>query len=82
MTDETRSKENLFGRLKIGTKILLVTALISMTIIASVGIISDYSTRGAFETEAFNKLTAVREMKGQQIEEYFGTIAQRIRSLS
>ena len=72
----------MFSRLKIGTKILIVTALISMTIIAAVGIISDISTRGAFEAEAFNKLTAVREMKGQQIEEYFDTIAQQIRSLS
>ena len=72
----------MFSRLKIGTKILIVTALISMSIIAAVGIISDISTRGAFETEAFNKLTAVREMKGQQIEEYFDTIAQQIRSLS
>ena len=82
MTDDTRSNENMFSRLKIGTKILIVTALISMTIIAAVGIISDISTRGAFEAEAFNKLTAVREMKGQQIEEYFETIAQQIRSLS
>ncbi|MFT5098671.1 MAG: PAS domain S-box-containing protein [Planctomycetaceae bacterium] len=82
MTDETRSNENMFSRLKIGTKILIVTALISMTIIAAVGIISDLSTRGAFETEAFNKLTAVREMKGQQIEEYFNTIAQQIGTLS
>jgi PAS domain S-box-containing protein len=72
----------MFGRLKIGTKILVVTVLISITIIGAIGIISDLSTRGAFETAAFNKLTAVREMKGQQIEEYFDTIAQQIRSLS
>jgi len=72
----------MFGRLKIGTKILIVTALISITIIGAIGIISDLSTHDAFKTEAFNKLTAVREMKGQQIEEYFGNIAQQIRSLS
>jgi hypothetical protein len=72
----------MFGRLKIGTKILIVTVLISITIIGAIGVISDLSTRGAFETAAFNKLTAVREMKGQQIEEYFDTIAQQIRSLS
>ena len=72
----------MFGRLKIGTKILIVTVLISITIIGAIGVISDLSTRGAFETAAFNKLTAVREMKGQQIEGYFATIAQQIRSLS
>jgi PAS domain S-box-containing protein len=72
----------MFGRLKISTKILFVTILISITIISVSGIISDVSTRGAFETEAFNKLTAVREMKGQQIEEYFDIISQQIRSLS
>jgi PAS domain S-box-containing protein len=72
----------MFGRLKIGTKILVVTALISITIIAAVGLISDISTRGAFANEAFNKLTAVREMKGQQIEEYFDTMSQQIRALS
>ena len=72
----------MFGRLKIGTKILIVTVLISITIIGAIGIISDFSTHDAFKTEAFNKLTAVREMKGQQIEEYFGNIAQQIRSLS
>jgi len=80
--DETHNSTSMFGRLKIGTKILIVTVLISITIIAAIGIISDLSTRGAFKTEAFNKLTAVREMKGQQIEEYFGNIAQQIRSLS
>jgi PAS domain S-box-containing protein len=80
--DETQNKTSVFGRLKIGTKILIVTVLISITIIGAIGIISDLSTRGAFEYEAFNKLTAVREMKGQQIEEYFDNIAQQIRSLS
>ena len=73
---------DMFGRLKIGTKILIVTALISITIIGAIGVISDLSTHDAFKTAAFNKLTAVREMKGQQIEEYFGNIAQQIRSLS
>jgi PAS domain S-box-containing protein len=80
--DETHNNTSMFGRLKIGTKILIVTALISITIIGAIGIISDLSTHDAFKTEAFNKLTAVREMKGQQIEEYFGNIAQQIRSLS
>ncbi len=80
--DDTHNNTGMFGRLKIGTKILIVTVLISITIIAAIGIISDLSTNDAFKTEAFNKLTAVREMKGQQIEEYFGNIAQQIRSLS
>ena len=62
--DDTHNNTSMFGRLKIGTKILIVTVLISITIIAAIGIISDLSTHDAFKTEAFNKLTAVREMKG------------------
>jgi hypothetical protein len=61
----------MFNHLRIGTKILFVTVAITVGVIAAVGIVSDISARRAFEEESFNKLTAVREMKGQQIEEFF-----------
>ena len=57
----------MFGRLKIGTKILLVTGAIAITVIVAIGVVSDLSTREAMRSDAFNKLTAVREMKAQQI---------------
>ncbi|NCF27042.1 MAG: response regulator [Gammaproteobacteria bacterium] len=72
----------MFGRLKIGTKILLVTGAIAITVIVTLGVVSDLSTREAMRRDAFNKLTAVREMKAQQIEDYFTLISNQIRSLA
>jgi PAS domain S-box-containing protein len=72
----------MFGRLKIGTKILLVTGAIAITVIVTIGVASDLSTREAMRRDAFNKLTAVREMKAQQIEDYFTLISNQIRSLA
>jgi hypothetical protein len=50
----------MFGRLKIGTKILLVTGAIAITVIVTIGVASDLSTREAMRRDAFNKLTSVR----------------------
>ena len=61
----------MFERLKIGTKILLVTGGIVVAVILATFIVSDITARQAFQKEAYNKLTAVREMKAQQIEDYF-----------
>jgi PAS domain S-box-containing protein len=72
----------MFGRLKIGTKILLVTGAIAITVIVTIGMVSDLSTRDAMRRDAFNKLTAVREMKAQQIEDYFTLISNQIQSLA
>ena len=72
----------MFGRLKIGTKILLVTGAIAITVIITIGVVSDLSTREAMRRDAFNKLTAVREMKAQQIEDYFTLITSQIQSLA
>ena len=72
----------MFGRLKIGTKILLVTGAIAITVIVTIGLVSDLSTREAMRSDAFNKLTAVREMKAQQIEDYFRLISNQIQSLA
>jgi methyl-accepting chemotaxis protein len=72
----------MFNHLKIGTKILFVTVTITVGVIAAIGVVSDISVRQSFEEESFKKLTAVREMKGQQIEEYFELISEQIRSLS
>ena len=72
----------MLENLKIKTKILFVTVAITITVIVISVAVSYYSTRGALEQEAFNKLTAVREMKAQQIEDYFGQISSQILSLS
>ncbi|TNG01098.1 MAG: PAS domain S-box protein, partial [Gammaproteobacteria bacterium] len=72
----------MLENLKIKTKILFVTVAITITVIVISVAVSYYSTRDALEQEAFNKLTAVREMKAQQIEDYFGQISSQILSLS
>ena len=67
---------------KISTKILI--AFVSVAIIA-VGLVGYFSfTMGSttLETESFNKLTAVREMKAGQIEDYFEFIENQIITLS
>ena len=68
--------------LRIGPKILIVLSVVA---IAAIGIIGyqGYSTaKESLEQESFNKLTAVREMKANQIEDYFQQIADQVRTLS
>jgi PAS domain S-box-containing protein len=72
----------MFDRLKISTKILLVTISIAIAIIIISGIASDMITRDATRVEALSKLTAVREMKAQQIEDYFKQIRNQVVTFS
>ena len=72
----------MFERLKIGTNILFVTGGIVFTVILAISIVSDITARQGFEKEAFRRLTAVREMKAQQIEDYFQLISRQIVALS
>ncbi|MEH6606340.1 MAG: response regulator [Pseudomonadales bacterium] len=72
----------MFGRLKIGTKILLVTVSITVAVIVISLMVSSNSTRAALEQEAFNRLIAVRAMKSQQIEDYFLSIRNQVVTFS
>jgi serine phosphatase RsbU (regulator of sigma subunit) len=45
-------------------------------------VISYNSGKESLEKESFNKLTAVREMKAGQIEDYFGQLSQEIKALA
>ena len=72
----------MFGRLRIATKILLVTVSITLAVIVVSLMVSNYSTRMALEQEAFNRLTAVREVKSQQIEDYFQSIRHQVVTFS
>ncbi|MCD6389236.1 MAG: PAS domain S-box protein, partial [Desulfobulbaceae bacterium] len=72
----------MLENLKIRTKILFVTVAITITVIVISVAVSYYSTRDVLKQEAFNKLTAVREVKAQQIEDYFRQISSQILSLS
>lgn len=72
----------MFKQLKIGSKVVLVTVAITLVAITVSLAISNYSTRGALEQETFNRLTAIREVKSQQIEDYFRTIHNQVVTFS
>jgi hypothetical protein len=72
----------MIRQLKIGTKVLLVTISISMIAIVVSSVVSGYTARNALERAAFERLTAVRELKAQQIEGYFELITKQIQSLA
>ncbi len=68
--------------MKIGLKLTLaffVTAFLAMAVI---GVISFYKGKASLEKEAFNKLLAVREVKEDQIEDYFNLINAQVLTFS
>src|SRR5210317_107220 len=72
----------MFDQLKIATKILLVIVSITLAVIVVSLMVSNYSTRKALEQEAFDRLTVVREVKSQQIEDYFQSIRHQVVTFS
>lgn len=67
-----------FSNLKIRGKLLLVLVTISLVTLVAVAVLEFQVTRTALERASFDKLTAVREMKAQQIEDYFDTINKQM----
>jgi len=72
----------MISRMNIGTKILLLTVSVTFAVIVISLVISNYTARAALEQAAFNKLTAVREMKSLQIEDYFQSIRNQVLTFS
>ncbi len=70
------------SRLKIGSKIILVTIPITMVAVMLAAVVAGYSSRNALEKAAFEKLTAVRELKAQQIEEYFDLMKNQVAAIA
>ncbi len=70
------------GSLRISSKILISFVIIAVTTLGLVGFLSYTIGVNTLEREAFNKLTAVREMKSSQIEEYFQFISDQILTFS
>ena len=64
--------------MKIGLKFTIYFFLISFLSMLVVGIISYNRAKTSLQDEAFNRLTAVREMKAGQIEDYFQFIADQV----
>ena len=67
----------MFKRFRIRTKILVAFAVVAIITVATIAIIAFSIGQSALEQESFNKLTAVREMKANQIEDYFQLILSR-----
>ena len=70
------------SRLKIGSKIILITVPITMIAVMLAALISGYSSRTALEKAAFARLTAVRELKAQQIEGYFDLVSNQVATIA
>lgn len=68
--------------MKIGVKLTLTFFSIAFLSMLTVGIISYYRAKTSLEEESFNRLTAVREMKGTQITNYFSQIKNQLVSLA
>jgi len=66
----------------ISFKILMVTQGTTMMVLLVSGIISFMMSRDAIETKIFDQMTSVREIKGQQIENYIDTINRQIITFS
>ena len=66
---------------KIGTKILIAFTVVAIVAVGLVGFFAFTTGSSTLEEESFNKLTAVREMKASQIEDYFQTIENQIITL-
>jgi PAS domain S-box-containing protein len=71
-----------FANLKISTKLLIVLVAFTASCIGIFGIIEYREAKEALRQQAFNQLTIIREMKGQQVEDYFATISNQILALS
>jgi anti-anti-sigma regulatory factor/HAMP domain-containing protein len=72
----------MFLDLKIHTKILLMLSLVTTVAISVNGYVSYVSAKQALRQESFNKLTAVRELKANQVEDYFQQIVYQVQTFS
>ena len=68
--------------MKIGIKLTIVFFLIAFLSMLVVGIISYKQAKTSFEIESFNRLTAVREVKANQITDYFQQIKDQLLTMS
>jgi PAS domain S-box-containing protein len=71
-----------FSNLKISAKILIILVLVAASSVGLFGYLGFKAARESLLAESFKKLTAVREMKAQQIEDYFDTIVSQVVTFS
>ncbi|MFC1744200.1 hypothetical protein ACFL35_09400 [Candidatus Riflebacteria bacterium] len=72
----------MFQHLKIRTKILLILSSVAIIAAAITGYLGYSTAKNSLKKESFNKLTAIRELKASQVEEYFHIIQYQVQTLS
>ena len=72
----------MLKNLKLRAKILLMLLLISLITAGIVGTIAFTLGTSTLKEESYKKLTAIREMKANQIENYFQQIFDQVISFS
>ena len=77
----TKGQTPVLG-LKIGTKLAVISILISMVAVSTAAVLAGYSSNLALKRAAFERLTAVRELKAQQIENYFSQVRNEMSFVS
>jgi PAS domain S-box-containing protein len=78
----TKERSARSSGLKIGTKLALISILISMAAVSAAAVLAGYSSNEALKRAAFERLTAVRELKAQQIENYFSQVKTDLQFIS
>jgi len=68
--------------MKIGVKLMILFVVIASISISIIGYLSYEKGRVSLEQESFNRLTAVREIKAAQIEQYFHEIRSQVITFS
>ena len=76
------TKLNPFRQINIKAKILTVVVLVGIVSMAIAGLQGYWQGRQALEKTAFDNLTAIRESRARQIEDYFDQIRNQVVTLS
>jgi serine phosphatase RsbU (regulator of sigma subunit)/anti-sigma regulatory factor (Ser/Thr protein kinase) len=72
----------MFKNLKIGVKIFIILSSVAIAAVVVNGYLGYTAAKKSLEEESFNKLTAIREMKANQIENYFEQIRNEVITFS
>ena len=72
----------MYFKLSIKARILILLAAVAIVAAGISSFVGYRIARQSLETQAFNKLTALREMKAGQVEDYFRQIADQVVTLS
>ena len=71
-----------FSDTKINFKLTVGFFVIAFLCILIIGLVAYFKGKSSLREESFNRLTAVREMKAAQIEDYFSDISNQIITFS